>query len=162
MAYCPNCGAEAQGSFCIKCGASLGASAPSGQPQYQAQAPAAAPAQAGLADNVAGALCYLAGLITGIIFLVVAPFSTNRAVRFHAFQSIFLHVGLIALWVVFIFLSMVLHYIPVLGAMLSLLISLGLGFGFFLVWLYMMFQTYSGKKVVLPIIGPMAEKQANA
>jgi uncharacterized membrane protein len=27
-------------------------------------------------------------------------------------------------------------------------------------WLFMIFKTYSGVKVVLPVIGPIAEKQA--
>jgi uncharacterized membrane protein len=30
-------------------------------------------------DNVASALCYVLGLVTGIIFLVMAPYSQNRA-----------------------------------------------------------------------------------
>jgi len=36
--------------------------------------------------------------------------------------------------------------------------AIGLG-GLFL-WLYMMFKTYNGEKIVLPVIGPMADKQA--
>jgi uncharacterized membrane protein len=47
-----------------------------------------------------------------------------------------------------------------LGLMVSslhLLVSLG----FFLVWLYVMWKSYQGEKVVLPLIGPLAEKQAN-
>jgi uncharacterized membrane protein len=31
---------------------------------------------------------------------------------------------------------------------------------FAVVWLFMIFKTFSGAKVVLPIIGPLAEKQA--
>jgi uncharacterized membrane protein len=27
-------------------------------------------------------------------------------------------------------------------------------------WLFLMFRTYSGAKIVLPVIGPIAEKQA--
>ena len=39
--------------------------------------------------NVVGALTYLAGFVTGIVFLVLDPYKSNSFVRFHAFQSIF-------------------------------------------------------------------------
>ena len=45
-----------------------------------------------MTDNMAGALCYLFGFITGILFLVLAPYNQNRDIRFHAFQSIFLNI----------------------------------------------------------------------
>jgi uncharacterized membrane protein len=32
--------------------------------------------------------------------------------------------------------------------------------GFLVLWLFMIFKTFSGAKVVLPVIGPIAEKQA--
>ena len=60
------------------------------------RAPAAA-AGSGLTPNVAGALAYLLGFITGVLFLVIDPFKNDRFVRFHAFQSIFFNV----LWIVF-------------------------------------------------------------
>jgi len=31
---------------------------------------------------------------------------------------------------------------------------------FFILWIYMLVQTYQGKKVVLPVIGELAAKQA--
>ena len=48
-----------------------------------------------MADNVASTLCYVLGLITGILFLVLPPYNKNPVIRFHAFQSIFLHVACI-------------------------------------------------------------------
>jgi uncharacterized membrane protein len=114
-------------------------------------------AAVGMTDNVAGALCYLFGFITGIIFLVLAPYNQNRAVRFHAFQSIFLNVG------VFIFsfaLSIALGIFHFLGALVGLFILPLIWLAFLGLWLYMMFSAYQGKKVVLPIIGPLAEQQA--
>ena len=56
---------------------------------------------AGLPENTAAALCYLLGLVTGIIFLVLEPYNKNKLIRFHAFQSIFLHVCVIIVWVAF-------------------------------------------------------------
>jgi len=110
-----------------------------------------------MSENVAGALCYLAGLITGIIFLVIAPYNQNKFVRFHAFQSIFGHLAVIVFWIAYIFIA-------------GVLVFLTHGFGFFLyplfgllifiLWLYMMYSAYNGKRVKLPIIGDLAEKQA--
>jgi len=110
---------------------------------------------AGLTDNAASALCYVLGFITGIIFLVLEPYSKNRAIRFHAFQSIFLCVALIIFrWV----LSIILYSILGLFSMWSLLSLISLAF--FALWIYMILMAYQGKKIVLPVIGPLAEKQA--
>ena len=108
MSFCQTCGASLpDGSpACTACGASQGVAAPSAAPgaipgSIPAPMPAAAPvAGAGLTPNVAGALTYLLGLITGILFLVIDPFKTDRFVRFHAFQSIFFNVAWIAFWIV--------------------------------------------------------------
>jgi uncharacterized membrane protein len=115
-----------------------------------------------MTDNMAGALCYLFGFITGILFLVLSPYNQNRNIKFHAFQSIFLNIAWIACWIAATILSLILHTIPILGAIISFVLSIGLGIGFFIVWLYMMFKTYNGEKIVLPVIGPLAEKQAAA
>ena len=115
-----------------------------------------------MTDNMAGALCYLFGFITGILFLVLAPYNQDRNIRFHAFQSIFLNIAWIALWIVVTIRDFVLpRYIPFLGIFHQPgARSSSLGLGGFIVWLYMMFKTYNGEKIVLPVIGPMAEKQA--
>jgi uncharacterized membrane protein len=115
-----------------------------------------------MTDNMAGALCYLFGFITGILFLVLAPYNQNRNIKFHAFQSIFLNIAWIVVWIVAVIFSFALHAIPILGAILSILIHAAVGIGFFIVWLYMMFKTYNGEKVILPIIGPLADRQAAA
>jgi uncharacterized membrane protein len=115
-----------------------------------------------MTDNVAGALCYLFGLITGILFLVLAPYNQNRNVKFHAFQSIFLNIAWFVLWIGITIVSIALHAIPILGTMISILLHAAIGLGFLILWLYMMFKTYNNEKIVLPVIGPMAEKQAAA
>ena len=38
--------------------------------------------------NMAAALSYALGAITGVLFLVLEPYKNNRFVRFHAIQSI--------------------------------------------------------------------------
>ena len=57
---------------------------------------------------VVGALTYLAGFVTGIVFLVLDPYKSNSFVRFHAFQSIFFNVAWIAFWIIWMILSAVL------------------------------------------------------
>jgi len=160
MAFCPTCGAPVEGKFCAKCGAPAGGGAapPSGSP-----APSTAPPQAssGMAPNVAGALTYVLGLITGIVFLVLEPYNRDRAVRFHAFQSIFFNLAVIAVYVVLMIVGSVLGaVVPMLGAALIGLVSLVLWLGSLVVWILLIVKTYGGGKMVLPIIGPIAEKQA--
>src|ERR1700732_4681225 len=94
MAFCKACGTELGGAaFCPKCGASQTASAvPMGT------APAAT--SEGLAENVAGLLCYVLGWLTGITFLL----SDKRPfVRFHAAQSIVVFGALTLIRIVLIF-----------------------------------------------------------
>jgi uncharacterized membrane protein len=156
MAFCPNCGSQATGTFCPNCGTSLGGAPPSNAgtpPPNAGYAPSQAVNASGLTDNVAGALCYLFSFITGIIFLVLAPYNQNKFVRFHAFQSIFLSVAWFALWILLGLLAVVTHG---LGVLLYPLLSLA---GFVL-WLYMMFSAYNGKRIKLPLVGDLAEKQA--
>ena len=61
MPFCPSCGQEVgSASFCPKCGANQVAAPAGGAVAVTAGAD-------GLAENVAGMLCYLAGWITGVI-----------------------------------------------------------------------------------------------
>ena len=112
-------------------------------------------------DNVAGALCYLFGFITGIIFLVLEPYSKRPYVRFHAFQSILFSVGWIAisiaLSIVFLILGGLMHmwliFVP-----LRMLI----GLAGFILWMVCMFKAYNREMFQLPIVGTIAAKQANS
>ena len=155
MPFCSNCGAEVQGNFCAKCGApAAGAAGGTAAPP-----PPPVPMPQVLTDNVASALCYLLGLLTGILFLILAPYSQNRAIRFHAFQSIFLNVAWIAVFIALSVVSMALLPIPFVGAILSMLMHLGAHLGFFTLWLMLMYKAYNNERWVLPVIGPLAEKQ---
>ncbi len=149
MAFCASCGAQMEGKFCGKCGASVdAASAPGGA------APQPTPAATGMTDNAASALCYVLGLITGILFLVLAPYNQNKKIRFHAFQSIFLSIA----WIL---VSMVINIVFAALHMYSLLfLSPLIGLAFFILWIYLIISSYQGKTVVLPVIGPIAQGQA--
>lgn len=153
MAFCANCGANVDGAFCAKCGATVGgapgASAVAGQAQT-----------GGMTDNVAGALCYLFTVVTGVIFLLIAPYNQNRVIRFHAFQAIFFGAAMIVCSILITILSIVLHVIPILGAIIGLLLWLALWLGSLVCWIMLMYKAFNNEKLVLPIIGALAEKQA--
>ena len=152
MAFCIACGAQmpAGANVCPACGrATAGTAAPA--------APAAAPAGAsGLTDNVAGALAYVT-IIPAIIFLVMEPYNRNRFIRFHSFQCILASVAWMALWIA---LSIVVH-IPFFGWLTFLIWPL-ISLAGFVVWLIVMLKAYQGQMFKLPVIGDIAEKQANA
>jgi uncharacterized membrane protein len=157
MPFCSRCGAELQGNFCAKCGAP--AAAP---PEATSMSPAppvsAAP---GVADNVASMLCYVPwiGFLIGILFLVLAPYSQNRGVRFHAFQSIFLNAAFVLIFVAVSVVSIILLPIPFLGAAISMMLHMADFLGYIFLCLMLMYKGYNNERWMLPVIGPLAEKQ---
>ena len=144
MPFCPNCGTQiAEGASCPKCAGTAPA----------ASAPAAG---GGLADNMAGALAYVT-IIPAIAFLILEPFNRKRFVRFHSFQCLFFAVAWTVLW---IFLAFVGH-IPFLGWATILLWPL-VSLAGLIVWVILVLKAYQNQMFKLPVIGDMAEKQANA
>ncbi|MBH5319347.1 hypothetical protein I6N90_16225 [Paenibacillus sp. GSMTC-2017] len=105
------------------------------------------PSSTGLDPKVAGLLCYLLGFITGIIFLVIEKKSSF--VKFHAMQSI-------VVFALIIVVSLVLGIIPVIGLLVSLVIT-PLAF---ILWIALMLLALQGKRFKLPIIGDWVEGQA--
>jgi uncharacterized membrane protein len=132
---------------------------PGPNPGYVPPSPQIAPS-VGMTDNLAAALCYLFGFITGILFLVLAPYNQNRNIRFHAFQSIFLNIAWVVFWIVISMVSLMFSFVPFLRLFVATVLQFAVGLGGLILWLYLMFKAYNGEKVVLPIVGPMAEKQA--
>jgi uncharacterized membrane protein len=129
--------------------------------QQPGQAPPPVATGAGLTENAASALCYLVGLITGILFLVMEPYSRNKTIRFHAFQSIFFNVVLIAVEIVLMILfRIMLQVLPYGLWFLTGIISLVFWLAVAVLWILLMVKAYQNQKLVLPIIGPLAEKQA--
>lgn len=111
--------------------------------------------------NLVGALAYLAGFVTGIIFLVVDPYKSNSFVRFHAFQSIFFNLAWIAFWIAWMLLSAVLTPLTAgvfgLIALPLMMIFVVAGFG---IWIVLMYQAYQQKLFRLPVVGKFAADHA--
>jgi len=153
MAHCTKCGAAIadNAGFCGACGATQ-AGAASGP----ASNPAPAATQSGLAENVAGLLCYVLGWVTGLIFLLI---DKRPSVKFHAAQSIVvfgaLHILSIILGILF-GMTIVMH-----GWM-------GFSFGYALIklvqlaalilWILLMIKAYQGERFRVPIAADLAEK----
>jgi uncharacterized membrane protein len=102
----------------------------------------------GADPNVAGALCYALGWITGVAFLLTE--SRNGFVRFHAWQSTIVFGTLSVAW--FLCLS-----IPFVGWLISLMILPPLSA---VLWLLLMFKAYQGERFKLPLAGDIAEQRA--
>ena len=157
MAYCASCGAALDGKFCQKCGAPAEVGAEGGAASAGATESSATPhaaSGAGLSSNVASALCYSLGLITGVIFLAIEPYNRDRTIRFHAMQSILMTLAWMAIGVVLFTMLSIISTMYV-----AIFLNGALRLAGFLLWLYMMWTCYNGQKIVLPVIGPIAEKQ---
>jgi uncharacterized membrane protein len=99
----------------------------------------------GLEENIAGVLTYLLGFITGIIFLLIEK--ENKSVRFNAAQSIVVFGGLSIL-------NIIVSMVPVLGGVISSLI----GLVSLVLWGYLIYMTYTGNLVRLPVASEYANK----
>lgn len=124
--------------------------------------PAAGPAAAGLDENVAAALCYLLGVLTGVLFLVLEPYNRNRTIRFHAFQSIFLWLASLVCWIAVLIVSSAIRFLPFVGWLVYLVLWFVFSMGMLVLWVMLMYKAYNKERWVLPVIGPMAEKQAQS
>jgi len=112
-----------------------------------------------MAPNLAGALAYILGFITGILFLVLEPYKRDRFVRFHAMQSILYSAAGIVFkigWSI-----LVSAVVDVAGWASLALVPVGLviSLGLFLFWLFLMYQAYNNRQFRIPIIGAIAAKQ---
>jgi len=159
MTFCAGCcSAITQGSgFCASCGKPVGT--------VSQGAVAAAPAvtsssgASGLTQNLAGALAYILGLITGVLFLVLEPYKRNPFVRFHAMQSVMYSAAVIVFSIAWRILVSILSDINPWLALATFPIRLLISLGFFGLWLFVMYQAHSGREYRIPFIGALAAKQ---
>src|SRR5215472_3603111 len=169
LSACQSCGAAlaVDTRFCQSCGSptevrsDIAVSAIESPAGVAAMSPSGGGRSKTMETNVVGALTYLAGFITGIIFLVLDPYKSNSFVRFHAFQSIFFNVAWVGFWIIWMILSAVLTPLTAgvfgLIALPLMLIFTLAGFG---IWIFLMYQAYQQKLFRLPIVGKFAAEQA--
>jgi len=145
MPFCSQCGTQVgvADAFCAHCGARQPAGA--GRP-----VPGRDPL-AGINPRTASILCYVPGVgwIASIIVLASDRFRHIRAVRFHAFQGLYLFVAwLIEDWVLRPIFRMVpnLHIHPIIEAAL-----LGTS-------IFMMVKASHDEAYSLPVLGDLAHK----
>jgi uncharacterized membrane protein len=101
----------------------------------------------GMDENVAGALAYALGWITGAAFLVTEP--SNKFVRFHALQSVIVFGGLSVAWFVAV-------SIPLLGWFVAFIIIPPLSA---VLWLLLMYRAYQGQRYKVPFAGDIADQR---
>lgn len=99
-----------------------------------------------LDPNLAAALAYVGGAVTGIIFLLVE--NENRYVRFHAMQSAVTFLGVLIV-------HLILGGLPLIGWALYLPFILGV----VVLWFVLMFKALRGEQYKLPYIGDWVEQQ---
>jgi uncharacterized membrane protein len=151
VAHCTKCGAALadNAGFCGSCGASQAGASSAAQS-------GGSTAQTGLAENVAGLLCYVLGWITGLIFLFI---DKRPSVQFHAKQSIVVFGGLTVIRIVlgmFIGASLFaggLGMFSLAGAIFGLLGLLGL-----VLWILLMIKAYQGERFRVPVAADLADK----
>ncbi|KYH24078.1 hypothetical protein HAPAU_41570 [Halalkalicoccus paucihalophilus] len=122
--------------------------------------------ESGLDENVAGALSYLFGFVTGLIFFLIEK--ENDFVRFHAAQSMafsgLLFVAYIALSIVgtvittVMFSSTSTFFVGSIVSMVLGLVWLVLALGGLATWLYLLVSSYQGKTPRIPIVAGIADK----
>jgi uncharacterized membrane protein len=159
MAFCGKCGTTmADGvAFCPKCGAPAGPVVMGTPTAAPVSGPVVTPGTSGLAENVAGLLCYVLGWLTGIIFLLIdkRPF-----VRFHAAQSIVVFGALTILRIIlsFFFLGGYSFGLFWLWTLLSVLVSLAT----LVAWIFLMVMAYQGKWFEVPVAAGIAKNIAGS
>lgn len=111
----------------------------------------------GLDENIEGALCYVLGFITGIVFYILEK--DSKFVKFHAVQSIITFLALMVInWIIttILFASFSFSMMWGLIGLISSLISIIM----FIIWIVLMLKAYQGEMFKLPIVGDIAEKNS--
>jgi uncharacterized membrane protein len=125
------------------------------------QTPERAQAKIGiLSENVAGALAYFT-FIPATAFLLLAPYSKNRFVRFQCLQSLFLTLICLLLGVTLKLASPILFLVPLVGPLFVSLVSIVGALAAVMVWLVLVVKAFQGEVLKLPVLGELAERRAN-
>ena len=113
----------------------------------------------GVEPNVGGMLCY-APCCIGLIFSIVAAIveKQSRFVRFHAFQSLLLHAGILVIGLGLQVATVAVGAIAGPLALVVSLLGLPVGLAFLALSIVLMVKAYQNQEWALPTLGDMARK----
>ena len=162
---CPSCSESIaeDSAFCRHCGVATSART-KGDGGVVTNLPVAASSSGksigDLDPNIAGALTYVFGFVTGLIFFLLEE--EDRFVRFHAVQSMVIFGTVFVLSVIVSVLSlslaalngMVIAIFGVVFALAWLLMSLGV----FVLWIYLIVKAYKGDRPRIPVAAAIADE----
>ncbi|MHB8840668.1 MAG: DUF4870 domain-containing protein [Candidatus Aquicultor sp.] len=111
----------------------------------------------GLDPKLAAFLAYLFGIIGGIVFIAIEK--DNRYVKFHAWQSVTFSVALFVAWIAYMILMAILHFIPLIGALIGVILWAAISIGGLVAWIILLIKAFSGEEYKLPFIGDFAEQR---
>lgn len=97
----------------------------------------------GLKKETAGALAYVLGPVTGVIFLIIEK---DPFVKFHAMQSIVTFVALFALSWILTFTIVLVFLVPIVGILM------------FVLWLLLIYKAWMGESWEVPVFGKLAKQ----
>lgn len=158
MPFCTQCGQQVTDAdvFCANCGrrqhAAPGPSRPASAPH---PAGAGVDPLAGISARTASILCYtpVLGWVAAVIVLAARKFRSDRIVRFHAFQGLYLFAAwLVVQWVIHpLVLTLPSHFLRIDHVLELIIIGTSV---------FMMVKTSHDDPFVLPIIGELAQRSA--
>jgi uncharacterized membrane protein len=114
----------------------------------------------GLPETLAGALAYF--LVPAIVFLLLPPYSKDRFVRFHSFQCLGLCLAALVIGALLRVAGFGLFFVPTLGRLLILLVSVVIPLAFFAVWVVLVVKALQGEMFKLPVVGHFADRHSPA
>ncbi len=114
----------------------------------------------GLPRTIAGALAYFT-IIPAIIFLLVEPYKRDRFLRFHSFQCIGFWLAALVIGAVVRAAAFLLFFVPLLGYLVVLLLSMVTSLGLFAIWVVLIVKALQGEMFKLPVVGDLAEQHAS-
>jgi uncharacterized membrane protein len=183
--FCPSCGEEIPdgAEFCSHCGDEVSAAEPAGdaggspagggtaaQPRGARATSRQTGVAGGLEENVAGALAYALGFVSGLVFFLIEE--DNEFVRFHAVQSMVVFGAATVAWFVVNVLQGFFGWTGfgtatlgaslftwLIGVLLWILYAV-LSIAIFVLWLVLISKAYNGERWSLPVAGGIAENHA--
>jgi len=151
MAHCTKCGAEIadHAGFCGSCGAAQAGATPASSASNPGTT------QTGMAENVAGLLCYVLGWLTGLIFFFI---DKRPYVRFHAAQSIVVFGALHLLSIILgIFFGMAILAHGWMGFSFGYAVLKVVQLAALVLWILLMIKAYQGQRFRVPLAADLAE-----